>query len=185
MSNLIILLIILAVTLAVGGIVVVLFPYLKKKGIQTEEVLKKADTFLQGFDTITSFADKLLPANPIVNILDIVGKFAKISVSNAEQMYITSQLAKDDRNAKAKDTIYATLKMLNIEVTPELDKIIDSAIESECLALGHKDLTDAEKQTEKELIQAQNQTLTLANTALQAQNDQIKQSVAQLQTIVQ
>lgn len=169
---------ILGVALGIGAAVLFLFPFLKEKNIKADEIIKKMDTVLNGADTIINVADTILPTNPIVDVLKVVEKYAHIGVHQAEQLFIASQLPKDERNAKSKETIYAALKLLNVEVTSDVIKIVDGAIEAETLALGHKDLTETEKQAQLQQVQAQ-------ATQLQAENTQLKQTITTIQGAVQ
>lgn len=177
MSNLLNAGTVLGVTLVIGAIFLILFPYLKKKNVKVDEVLQKTDMVLDGVNTVVGVADKLLPGNPAVSILKTIEKYAHVAVNQAEQLYITSQLAKDQRNIKAKETIYSTLKLLNVEITPEVEKIIDGAIEAEVLALGHKDKSEEEKAAEKENLQKQLADVTI-------ENNQLKQTLTQIQSTV-
>lgn len=118
--------------------VVVLLPKLIGKGVKLDSYIETVDAVLGTAETITNIASTILPNSPIVNILKLIEKYARISVHQAEQLYLTSKLTADQRNDKAKETIYATIKLLKIEVTPEMEKIIDGIIEAEVLALGHK-----------------------------------------------
>lgn len=157
MNNIV--LITIGVTLGIGGTVMALLPLLKKKGVQTQEILKKADTILDGANTIVNVADKLLPNNPIVDIMANVSKYAHIGVHEAEQLYLASNLSKNDRSIKAKETISTALKLMGIDITEEIEKVIDATIEMECLALGHKDKSQQELQVEKEKLQQENNNL--------------------------
>ena len=168
---------ILGVTFGVGAAVLFLMPFLKKKNIKADEVIKKMDTVLTGADAFITVADKILPVNPIVDILKVVEKYARIGVHQAEQLFIASKLGEDERYVKSKETIYAALKLLNVEVTLDVVKIVDGAIEAEVLALGHKDLTEAEKQVQLQQVQAQ-------ATQLQTENVQLKQTITTIQGVV-
>lgn len=139
MNNATIIGITLLVTLGIMGVVVGLMPILAKKGINVNEVLEKTDMVVYGVGTAVGIADKLFPNNPTVDIVAKIQNYARLGVHEAEQLYIASYLNKNERNVKAKDTIYAALKLLNIERNAEIDTIIDGAIEAECLALGHKE----------------------------------------------
>lgn len=138
MSNIEILALVLGVALGIGGTVIFLFPFLKKKGVNTEEVIQKVDKSLDAANGVLTIADTLIPNNPALNTLKVVEKYARIGVDQAEQLYVSSQLPADQRNAKAKETILAALKSAGISITPELTSVIDGAIEAEVLALGHK-----------------------------------------------
>ena len=169
---------IIGVAFGVGAAVLFLMPFLKKKNIKVDEVIKKMDAVLDGADAVITVADGILPVNPVVDILETISKYARIGVHQAEQLYIASQLPKDERNTKSKETTYAALKLLKVDVTPDVIKIVDGAIEAEVLALGHKDLTETEKQAQLQQVQAQ-------ATQLQSANTQLKQTIATIQGAVQ
>ena len=113
---------VLGVAVGVCGAVTVVFPVLKTKGIDTGNLLEKANAVLTGVDGLISVAGKIIPNNPAINVLSTIDKYAHIAVNQAEQLYITSQLPADQRNTKAKDTINAALKTMGIDVTPEIQK---------------------------------------------------------------
>ncbi|GCD13306.1 hypothetical protein [Clostridium tagluense] len=169
---------ILAVAFGIGAATLFLLPLLKKKGVKIDEVLEKAEIVLGGGQAIINAADKLLPGNPTVDILNLAEKYAIIGVHQAEQLYIKSKLGKNERNTKSKETIAAALKLLNIEVTADVETVINGVIEAECLALGHKDLTETEKQSQLQQFQVQ-------ASQLQAENTQLKQTIATIQGAVQ
>ncbi|APC41514.1 hypothetical protein [Clostridium estertheticum] len=169
---------ILGVTFGVGAAVLFLMPFLKKKNIKVDEVIKKLDSVLDGADAAIIVADKILPVNPILDVLKTLENYTRIGVDQAEQLCIDSKLSKDERNAKSKETTYAALKLLKVEVTPDVEKIIDGIIEAEVLALGHKDLTEAEKQAQLQQLQTQ-------ATQLQTDNTQLKQTITKIQGAVQ
>ena len=169
---------ILGVALGIGAAVLFLMPFLKRKNIKVDEVIKKMDAVLDGADAVINVADGILPVNPIVDVLESICKYAHIGVDQAEQLYIASKLGKDERNAKSKETTYAALKLLKVEVTPDVKKIVDAVIEAEVLALGHKDLTESEKQVQLQQLQVQ-------TTQLQTDNTKLKQTIATIQGAVQ
>lgn len=103
-----------------------------------EDILNKTEKGLEAREGVIKVVDTILPNNPVINILKIVEKYAQIGVGYAEQLYIGSELQANERDDKAKDIVYSVLKILNIEVTPDMQKIIDGAIEAEVLTLGHK-----------------------------------------------
>lgn len=113
-------------------------PALKNRGVDVKEYIDGADTVIKKANTIIEATDSILPNNPIVNTIKVVEKWARIGVNYAEQLYNTSKLEKEERNDKAKEQVYTVLEMLHIERTPEIDKIIDGAIEAEVLVLKSK-----------------------------------------------
>lgn len=155
-----IILIAIGTTLGVGITSMVLLPLLKRKGIKTNEILKRTDDILNGADAIINVADKLLPNNTIVNTMATIEKYVKLGVHEAEQLSLATDLNKEDRNKKAKETIYASLKIMGIEIDPDIEKVIDATIEMECLALGHKEKSEQQVQEENIKLRQENTILT-------------------------
>lgn len=118
-------------------VMVAALPFFIKKGVNVSEYIKTADNVVDKAGIVVAASDKILPDNPTINILKLITDWAQKAVHGAEQLYIASQLPPDQRKEKAKETIYAALKLSNVNITPELEKVIDGAIEAEVLALGH------------------------------------------------
>lgn len=131
------LVIILIAVTAVIIVTVVIIPKLIKKGINVDKYINTANNALVKIDPILKAVNDILPDNPAVRVLNLIDDRAKKAVSAAEQMYISTQLTADQRNAKAKELIVAALNAAGVKITPEIEKIIDGAIETEVLALGH------------------------------------------------
>ena len=135
MNNIIQLILIIGVTLAAGFTIGYFNHGNKNKNI--EKIFGVTDKVIDGTDSLIKIADSIVPNNPILNTIKIIEKYAKIGVYHSEQLYIDSKLNGEERNDKAKETIYSVLKELKINITPNISKIIDGAIEAEVLALGH------------------------------------------------
>lgn len=178
-TNLLMVIATIGATFGIVGTVIGAIPYLTKKGVNVQGTIQNVEKGLTAADGVLTVASELLPGNPIVNALKIVDKYAHVGVNQAEQLYLTSQLPADQRNDKAKETIYAALTAANITVTPEIEKIIDGAIEAEVLALGHKTPDEAEKAAELTKIQEENNKLTQDNQVL---NEKLANVVAQITT---
>lgn len=129
--------IIIFVAIVIFSICLVGFGFMIKKGKDPQKYLKKADTALTDAQAVTDVVNKVIPNNPMVKIIGLIEKYAHVGVTEAEQLYLASKLPAEERNAKAKDTIYTALGLIGIQKTDAIDKIIDGVIESECLALGH------------------------------------------------
>lgn len=119
-------------------VMVAALPLFIKKGIDAGEYIKNTNSIVDKAEMLIDAADMIFPGNPAINILKLIEDWVKKGVHGAEQLYIASQLSSDERKEKAKETIYAVFKLVNIKITPELEKIIDGSIEAEVLALGHK-----------------------------------------------
>lgn len=133
---------VIGTVIGVVGTIAVLIPLAKNKGLRMGQYLSVAsDTITKAnsvFDTIKPF----LPAAPAVNTIDKILDWAAVGVSKAEQLYHIGEIQGDQRKKEAEDYIYNILKMAGIEITPEIQKVVDGAIEASVLALGHK-ITEA------------------------------------------
>jgi hypothetical protein len=140
-NTLAVLTLVIGIVIGVVATVGVVMPLLKKKGIDIEKYLNEAnDTVVkvdQVFDTIKPF----LPNVPAIGVIDKVLEYTKIGVNKAEQLYYIRQIQADQRKQEAKNFILDVLKLAKIDVTPELDKVIDGAIEASVMALGHTQQT--------------------------------------------
>jgi hypothetical protein len=164
--------------LLTGGIVGIVlgsvptFAYLKSKGINVGNALNTADKAIEDAQPVINVAKEILPDNPIVNVIDLIDKYAVTGVKNAEQLYHASLLTtNEDRSKAAHDTVYAALKEFDIVPSDNQKKLIDDTIEAAVNDLGHKDKSDAEKEAEK-------QTLKTQLTQITAERDNLKNTIA-------
>ena len=127
-----------AVTVAAVALV---FPALKKKGVNTGHVLKVASTGLSGADQITDVLKEIFPANGIVNIVDKIVDYAKVGVQKAEQLYKINQIDKDARKEEATRFVNEALELAGVEITPAIQKIVDGSIEAAVNAMSHDYIT--------------------------------------------
>lgn len=153
---------VVGIVLGSGG----MFTFCKKKGIDVPKVIKTINQTADAAAPAIEFAKTIAPNNPIVNIADFIDKWAKKGAKNADQLYYSSQLSSDtDRNAAAKETVYAALKEFGITPTENQQKLINDTIEAAVLDLGHNK-TDAEKEAEKQALQSQIVQLTIERDSL-------------------
>lgn len=136
LSNPIIIVCIIAATSIVTISIEKLMPSLSKKNNNIEKGIDTAKAIVNETGNIISIADSVLPNNQVINVLEIIEKWAKKGVDCAEQLYNASKLDKEQRNDKAKEQVYTVLSLLNIEKTPEIEKIINNTIEAEVFALS-------------------------------------------------
>lgn len=145
-NTLAVLMLTVGLVIGVAATIGVVMPLLKKKGIDFEKYLNTAnDTVVkvdQVFDTIKPF----LPNVPAIGIVDKVLEYTKLGVDKAEQLYHIGQIQADQRKQEAKNFILDALKLAKIDVTPELDNVIDGAIEASVMALGHTKQTATTQQ---------------------------------------
>lgn len=170
------LLVLLVVTVIMVAIIIVL-PKIVAKGVDVARSITSAQNALNTSDAIIKVADTLIPNNPGIDILKAIEAYAQKGVGAAEQLYTASKLEADQRNAKANEIVNSALKVLDVEVTPSIQKVINGAIEAEVRVLPKVALTDIQKQAEKVQLQA-------TNTQLQAQNQQLTQSLTQLKSAI-
>jgi|GEM_PF-3538941 hypothetical protein len=169
-SNLQMILIATGVIVGVVGSVGIGFPLLKKKGINAPVILSEVETGLEEAGTVIKAGQELAPNNAL-NILCIVDDLAIRATKAAQQLAISSQLPLEQRQLQAKTSIMAGLKTFKIPVTPELETIVDDAIE--------KFVFDS-KTPEEQKAQGQN-TLQQQNTSLQATITQLATDKTALQ----
>lgn len=138
MNDLHTLFIVLATLLFAALVLAFVLPYLKRQGVDVGNILDSAKDALftvnKTLDTIRPF----LPATPGLALFDKILAAASVGVGNAEQLYHVGKLEAGERKKEAHEYIITTLKLVGIEITPEVEKLIDGAIEAEVLNLGHK-----------------------------------------------
>lgn len=122
---------ILGVIVGIGGIV-----YALRTGRITSDLLASGTAMLDGIKGATDSLYKMT-GNPAIAVtsflIEIVGKAARA----AEQLYNVGEIAKDERNAKAKEIAEDLLRMAGIEVTDDRKAAIAVLLEAECDAMGH------------------------------------------------
>ena len=188
MTNLNVLFIVLGLAVGVGGTVLVLLPFLKKKGVNTADVLQKVDTGLQEVKKYTDAAKALVPGNKFLNILSIIEKYAEIGVGQAAQLNVSSQLPADQRKQSAEDYVYSVLQKLGIEVDDNVRTIVSGVIESKVYELKSpeekKSAGQTATQTQISQLQTQNSQLQSEKNKLQQENEELKQKVTMIQNTV-
>ncbi|KAA8668668.1 hypothetical protein [Clostridium sp. HV4-5-A1G] len=187
-STTILFIVIVGLAVGVGATVLVLLPYLKKKGIDTGEILQKVEIGLQEIKKYTDAAKAIVPGNKFLNILSIIEKYAEIGVGQAEQLNISSQLPADQRKKSAEDYVYSVLQKLGIEVDDNVKTIVSGVIENKVYELKSpeekKSAQQTATQTQISQLQTQNSQLQSERTKLQQENEELKKKVADMQSIM-
>jgi len=93
-------------------------------------------TTKQALDTVTPF----LPDTPQVDKLKTIADAAEIGVGQAQQLYRIGQLDPEERKGEAQRFIREAVQLAGIEVTPEVNRVIDGAIEAKVLLLPKSNL---------------------------------------------
>ena len=122
-----------------GAVIVMLivFPILKKRGIDVNDVLDQTKKAVDSSGKILTIVKSTLPNNGVLNILDIVQKWAQIAVGDAEQLYHAGDINKDERTKVAESVVVSVLKELNIDIDENKRELIDAAIKNAVNELGH------------------------------------------------
>ncbi|MCH3963022.1 MAG: phage holin, LLH family [Clostridium sp.] len=170
---------------AVGGILVGvigaifgLVPYLKKRKINTEEILGTAGNVLEATEPIIQVAKGIPALKPAATLVDWIEQKAVAGVKAAEQLAHAGSLTSNEEKFKsAQQTVYDALKEIGITPTDNQKKLIDDFIQEAVNDLGHSIPTEAEKNAQ---IAKTQQDLA----AVQNENTQLKQTIASIQSTV-
>ena len=169
--------------LAVGGVLVGVcggitgvVPYLKKKGVNGEGILKTTENTLTAAEPLIQVAKTIPGLKSSAELVDFMEQKAKAGVKAAEQLYHAGTLQNNEEKFKsAQETVYAALKEINLTPTDNQKKLIDDFIQEAVNDLGHAPVSEAEKNAQIAKI---NQDLA----AVQAENAQLKQTIASIQS---
>lgn len=185
MTNLETLLIIAGVSLGIGGALFLLFPYLKKIGVNVEDLIKKTEIVLNGADQIATVASEI---DPRAKILKVVLDEAIKGVNSAEQLYISSQIPSGQRKEKATELITAALRVAGIDITDDVKTVIDGYIDDVIFVAKTPEEQKSQQQNvltqQINTLQAQLTQTTNSNTTLTQENVQLKQKLTAIQSSV-
>jgi FtsZ-binding cell division protein ZapB len=188
MSGLTILFIVTGLAVGAGTTVLALLPALKKKGINTADVLQKVDSGIQEVKKYTDAAKAIVPGNKFLNILSIIEHYAEIGVGQAQQLNVSSQLPADQRKKSAEDYVYSVLQKLGIEVDDNVKAIVSGVIENKVYELKSpeekKSAGQTAVQSQVSQLQTQNSQLQSERDKLLQENGELKKKVADMQSIV-
>ena len=132
-----VLLLVAAVIFAVSVALCILWllPALIKRGVDVSGTIKKADMAISALDTLTDTVKALFPDIPGIDLIDKILVYAQKAVDSAEQLYKSSQIPENQRKAEATQLVYICLQEAGVDVTEDMKKIIDGAIEAAVFAL--------------------------------------------------
>lgn len=132
-----VLLLVAAVIFAVSVALCILWllPALIKRGVDVSGTIKKADMAISALDTLTDTVKALFPDTPGIDLIDKILVYAQKAVDSAEQLYKSSQIPENQRKAEATQLVYICLQEAGVDVTGDMKKIIDGAIEAAVYAL--------------------------------------------------
>lgn len=112
-----------------------LLPALIKRGVDVSGTIEKADLAISTLDSLTDTIKALFPNTPGLDMVDKILVYAQKAVDSAEQLYKTSQIPEEQRKAEATQLVYICLQEAGVDVTEDMKKIIDGAIEAAVFAL--------------------------------------------------
>ena len=138
MNNVETLLLALASAALVFAAVALIIPALRKRGFDPEAALTNANKTIASLTGALSLARPFLAESEGLKKIDTAIEVAKVGVRNAEQLCLLEKLPPEERNGYAKRYAADTLRSIGFEVTPEMQAVIDGAIEAEVMTLGHK-----------------------------------------------
>ena len=135
MTNLQALFIVIAIIIGTVAIITAVLPFLKRQGVDVGAILDRTKDALvtvnKTLDTVRPFIAESVDVNAFDKILEA----ARVGVGNAEQLYNIGQLDPSQRKAAAREYIVGAVNLAGVKVTPEVEKLIDGAIEAEVLDL--------------------------------------------------
>lgn len=125
-----------------------MLPRLIKRGVDVSGILEKTNLTVTALDTVVDLVKQLFPGAPM-SIADKVIGYAMEAVQAAEQMYKASQIPAEKRKQEAAELVYKFLEAAGVEVTEDVRRIVDGAIEAAVYALP-KTREEADNKTEEE-----------------------------------
>lgn len=102
--------------------------YATKKGVNIGAGISTADALTDAISSAFNTLKPLLPASPAISIIEGIIDLADVGVNAAEKLYKTATIEKDQRKSEAKEFVYNSLKAAGVEITPEIEEVIDGAI---------------------------------------------------------
>ena len=136
MENTTTMFIVLGVVAAVA-LILALMSYLKNRGYDVGATIDGIKNALFAVNTTLEVIKPFLPESVSTAAFDKIMKAAEVGVGYAEQLYLIGELEPGERKEAARKYIEEAVGIMGIEVTPEVERLIEGAIENEVLALGH------------------------------------------------
>lgn len=163
------------ILIGISGVTLFLFPKLKEKKVNVSKAINAIQQGTDTADLVLSAVNKMIPGNPVINVLEIINKWGRIAAGYAEQLYHAGDIKKNEREQVAETVALNVLKELNIPVDDNKKTLIDAAIKNAVNDLGHASLSEEEKNAQIEKIK---QDLALVQT----ENAELKQTILKMQS---
>lgn len=126
--SMVILVVVIVAAVLLG--VTLLIPYLIKKGVNMSSAIATTGEAIQTADLVVDGLTGIFPETKALAVVDKIIEYAKQGVKAAEQMYKASLIEADKRKAEATNIIFDCLKVAEIEITPEVQKVVQGLIEA-------------------------------------------------------
>lgn len=135
MTTLEILLFIVTIVALFFVAVCIAIPRLVRKGINLTGIITGSGNVLDAAGVVVDSVQSFLPDNPGLCIIERIINYAKEAVKAAEQIYLASDMKTDERKQAAYDQVITALGYAGVEITPEIENIINTSIEAAVFAL--------------------------------------------------
>lgn len=140
------------VLLVVAAAIAVLYFVQRFTGVNYIQMIVQWKPVQAAITALVKAVANILPSpyfKTVVAVLEAAGEGAE----TAEELWKLGELPKDERNAYAKDIAAEVLTKAGIEVTEQIQMIIDGAIEMVCMLMPHgvtpyKSVTQPESEAE-------------------------------------
>ena len=131
MNELQILIVTIGVVITVGLVLGVLLPYLKRRGVDVQKLLDQSKEVLAAANSAYDIVKPFIKDSVDTDKFDKVVKVANVGMQNVQQLYDSGQMTDpDERKAAARQYSIDALTLIGIDVTPEVLRVVDGAIES-------------------------------------------------------
>ena len=117
------------------SIMMYLIPYLQKKGWNIGGYLGSAATITKLINSIIDAIKPYITPNSTFDLVEKIFEITEKAVTFAEQAYKDAQCEADQRKSVARKYTIDCLKLAGIEVTEDIEKLIDGALEAAVFVL--------------------------------------------------
>ena len=135
METLIITIALVAVVAVIMGLVI---PRLKKQGVDIDKTIEQTKNVLNAITEMADIVKPFVDESKVASDFESILAATKTGVANAEQLWHAGQLEGNERKGAAQKYVIDTLGLLKVPVTPEVERVVNGAIEAEVLGMGHK-----------------------------------------------
>jgi hypothetical protein len=123
-NNILIIILTILSTIIVVVAAPMIVSFLKSRQVPTEDILNNIDELASIVKSMNN------PRNKDIKVLDLIVSSAEQAVKYSEQIYISGQISEGQRKEKAVQFVRTVLYDANIDITPDRETLINSAIEA-------------------------------------------------------